>query len=266
MRRSSTLIFYSVLLVLGGCSTGAIWGVDPAETHQESTSRSRMRRHNTHSGGQQPDDESLNGGSLNGGTENGNVEEVEDGSGFPPVELVENPDADRFVDQYSKRARRTLQEALDRRRAHLPVVAEEFDRVGIPLELSNIAIIESGFNQFSRGKGTVGMWQFTAQTARHYGLKISKDRDERTDVRRSSAAAARLLSDLYDIYGDWYLVLAAYNCGRARLDRGIRDTGYRDYFQIKDRRGLSKTTGDFVPRFIAITSIMRDPGKFGFTL
>ena len=80
-----------------------------------------MRRHNTGSGGQQPYDESLNEGSLNG-----NVEDVEDGSGFPPVELVENTDADRFVDQYSKRSRRTLQEALDRRRTHLPVVAEEF--------------------------------------------------------------------------------------------------------------------------------------------
>ena len=196
----------------------------------------------------------------------GSVDGAEDRSGLPPVELVENLDAERFVDLYNKRARRTLQQALDRRRSHIPVIAEEFDRLGIPLELSNIAIIESGFNQFSRGNGTVGLWQFTAQTARHYGLTVTKARDERTDVRRSSAAAAKLLSDLYDIYGDWYLVLAAYNCGRARLDRGIKDTGHRDYFRIKDRRGLSKTTSDFVPRFIAITSIMRDPDKFGFTL
>lgn len=196
----------------------------------------------------------------------GHAQTGESGGGYPDVELIEDQDAARFLQLYQTYARRTLEQAIERRKFHLPVVAEEFSRAGVPLELSNVAIIESGFDPSQRGKGVAGLWQFTVQTAKSYGLIVTKKIDQRMDVRRSSAAAARHLADLYREYRDWYLVLAAYNCGKGRLEKGMRKTGERDYFRIKRERGLSKTTGDFVPRFMAITEILRDPVRFGFVL
>lgn len=257
MTRFISLCLCLTLLLAAGCSAGTLWSSTPSGTEiadkSDSTQRlsGRNRHRRSHAG--EPS-----------ATASGSIAELE--TGYPELTLVFNRDVEKFIHEYQTRGRRTLQQALDRRRSQIQTVAEEFDKLGVPIELSNLAIIESGFNPNSRGKGTLGLWQFTAQTARDYGLEVKKKKDQRVDIRKSSGAAAELLADLYDLYGDWYLVLAAYNCGRFRLERGIKATGERDYFKIKNSRGFSKTTGDFVPRFIAITMIMRSPEKFGFTL
>jgi len=121
--------------------------------------------------------------------------------------------------------------------------------------------VESGFNVNARSvSAAVGPWQFLRSTARLFGLTVNQWVDERRDPEKSTVAAARYLKHLYSIFGDWPLALASYNAGEGTVLRAIKTQGTTNYWDLR----LPRQTEDYVPQFMAILAISRDPGKYGF--
>lgn len=129
---------------------------------------------------------------------------------------------------------------------------------GVPVELLAVAFVESGFNQSALSpKGARGIWQFMPATARRYGLSVDDRVDHRTHPEYSTRAAARYLRDLYAMFGDWKLALAAYNAGEGRIARIIRRTGIRDFDEMSRRGYLPDETRKYVPAVLAVWSQIR---------
>ena len=129
---------------------------------------------------------------------------------------------------------------------------------GVPVELLAVAFVESGFNQTALSpKGARGIWQFMPATARRYGLSVDDRVDHRTHPEQSTRAAARYLRDLYAMFGDWKLALAAYNAGEGRIARIIRRTGIRDFDEMSRRGYLPDETRKYVPAVLAVWSQIR---------
>jgi membrane-bound lytic murein transglycosylase D len=139
---------------------------------------------------------------------------------------------------------------------YFPLIEEVFDRNELPLELKYLAIIESALNPRAISRvGAVGLWQFMYGTAKGLNLEVNTLVDERRDVLKSTQAAARYLKQLYDVYKDWHLVIAAYNCGPGNVNKAIdRAGGKTDYWKIYF--ALPRETREFVPAYIATTYIM----------
>jgi soluble lytic murein transglycosylase-like protein len=132
-----------------------------------------------------------------------------------------------------------------------PILAEE----RVPLELLSVAYVESGFNPMALSpKGARGIWQFMPATARRYGLAVEGDVDHRTHPEHATRAAARYLRDLFGMFGDWKLALAAYNAGEGRVQGIIRRTGIRDFDEMSRRGLLPAETRAYVPSVLAIWS------------
>lgn len=181
----------------------------------------------------------------------------------PPLEL--RPEVERQLRELT-RGKRFIERALLRREEYLPLVREIFAEEGVPEDLINVGLIESGFNPDARSyAGAVGMWQFMKSTGRAYGLTISKKVDERRNVAISTVAAARHLRDLYSIFGDWYLALAAYNAGVGGVTRAMKRAGSDDFWHVARKGKLKRQTIEYVPRFIAATLIVNDLEGYGFT-
>jgi membrane-bound lytic murein transglycosylase D len=152
---------------------------------------------------------------------------------------------------------------LYRMELHRPVVERILDDQDLPHELIAIPMIESGFVMKARSRArAVGPWQFIAGTARLYGLRMDWWYDERRDIIASTYAATNYLKDLYGIWEDWPLALAAYNCGEYRVARAIAHDKTTDFWELK----LPKQTERYVPKFLAALYILRDPAKYGFTI
>lgn len=134
---------------------------------------------------------------------------------------------------------------------YMPYFEEIFDRYDLPLELKYMSIIESALNPRARSRsGAVGLWQFMYPTGKMYGLEINSYVDERMDVLKSTDAAARYLRDMYKIFGDWNLSIAAYNSGAGNVKKAIRRSGGKtDYWEIYPY--LPKETRGYIPAFIA---------------
>ena len=140
------------------------------------------------------------------------------------------------------------------------ILAEE----GLPQELIYLAQAESGFlPRAVSNKNAVGMWQFIAETGGTYQLKRSNAYDERLDPEKATRAAARFLKALYGRYGDWYLAMAAYNCGAGAVDRAVERTGYADYWELLRRHALPQETANYVPIILAMTIIGKNPHDYG---
>jgi len=139
---------------------------------------------------------------------------------------------------------------------YFPIFEEVFDKYNLPIELKYLAIIESALNPRAVSRaGAVGLWQFMYGTAKNLNLEVSSLIDERRDVVKSTEAAARYLKNLFDVYHDWDLVIAAYNCGPGTVNKAIdRAGGKTDYWQIYF--ALPRETREFVPAFIATIYIM----------
>jgi membrane-bound lytic murein transglycosylase D len=170
-----------------------------------------------------------------------------------------------FVDLYQTSQRNYMSRSLVRASTYLSDVTTILADEGVPAELAYLPIIESGFqlNAVSRA-GAVGPWQFMRMTGRRYGLRIDGYVDERRDPIRSTRAAARYLRDLYDMFGDWHLSLAAYNRGEAAIARVRERQNVSDYWEMTERGYLPRETSEFVPRFIAAMEIARAPEAYGF--
>ncbi|MBA7681907.1 Membrane-bound lytic murein transglycosylase D [subsurface metagenome] len=161
-----------------------------------------------------------------------------------------------YIDAYTKKRRNTVEVMLGLSEYYFPIFDDIFDYYDIPNEMKYMSIIESALNPraYSRARA-VGLWQFMYGTGRMYGLEINSLVDERRDPIKSTHAAARFVKDLYEIYNDWILVIAAYNCGPANVNRAIRRSGGKtNYWDIYYY--LPRETRGHVPAFIAATYVM----------
>ncbi len=159
--------------------------------------------------------------------------------------------------------RRFMTRALARSQLYLPTVSAILARRGVPTELAYMPIIESGYRcDAVSPTGAVGPWQFIRSTARRYGLRIGRGVDERKDPIRSTDAAARYLSDLYERFGDWNLALAAYNSGEGEIEEAIARSGATSFWELAPH--LRHETRRFVPQVLAAAVIGQAPRRYGF--
>ena len=172
------------------------------------------------------------------------------------MEMSHNEVVQHFIDRYSNNLRRRVSYMLGAGNFYVPIFEEALDYYGLPLELKYLPVIESALDPTAVSPvGAAGLWQFMLTTAKRYNLEINSVVDERCDPIKSSYAAAHFLSDLYKIYGDWNLVIAAYNCGPGNVNKAIRRAGgLQDYWAIYPY--LPKETRGYVPAFIAANYIM----------
>jgi membrane-bound lytic murein transglycosylase D len=170
-----------------------------------------------------------------------------------------------FVHYFSTdRGRKILIAGLQRSGRYRSLIQRVFAEEGVPQELMYLAQAESGFlPRAVSNKQAVGMWQFIAGTGSIYSLNRSSAIDERFDPEKATRAAAKYLKDLQARYGDWYLAMAAYNCGAGAVDKAVERTGYADYWELLKRHALPKETASYVPIILAITIMAKNPKDYG---
>lgn len=184
---------------------------------------------------------------------------------LPAPQLVMNSAVQREMRYLLKGNAAFVRASLDRFEPNEKIIREILRDEGMPEELMALAMIESGFNHKARSPmGAVGIWQFIKSTAENYGLSVGQVTDDRKDLILSTLAAARHLKDLYEIYGDWYLALAAYNAGPGTVDRLMARLGTNDFWEISRSGRLCQETTRYVPKFIAAAIIMKNPKRYGF--
>jgi membrane-bound lytic murein transglycosylase D len=144
------------------------------------------------------------------------------------------------------------------------MIQRVLDEEGVPRELIHLAQAESGFipRAVSR-KAAGGMWQFLAWRGQEYGLNRTPYLDERMDPEKATRAAARHLRDLYQEFGDWYLALAAYNCGPVTVEKAVERTGYADFWELRNRGVLPLETTNYVPIILAMTIMDKNAAEYG---
>ena len=169
------------------------------------------------------------------------------------ISLPYNPIIRNHIHVYTKTKVEVLQAILGLSDYYFPMIEDIFDSYGLPVELKYMAVIESALNPNAVSRvGATGMWQFMFSTGRMYGLTVNSIIDERRDPVKATHAAARYLKDMYDVFHDWVLVIAAYNCGPGNVSKAIRRSGNRkDYWEIYYR--LPRETRGYIPQFIAAT-------------
>jgi membrane-bound lytic murein transglycosylase D len=172
------------------------------------------------------------------------------------IDMSYNKIVRNYIHMYSQRKRDLVEKIMGLSEYYFPIFEQILDANNMPLELKYLPVIESALNPNAVSKaGATGMWQFMYYTGKMYKLEINSFVDERRDPIKSSYAAVEFLKDLYDIYGDWTLVIAAYNCGPGNVNKAIRRSGgKRDYWDIYYR--LPKETRGYVPAFIAATYVL----------
>lgn len=173
-----------------------------------------------------------------------------------PFRLVYNEAVRKYIDAYSNRHRDKVSRMLGLAELYFPLFEETLDRYNLPLEFKYLAIVESALNPKARSRsGAVGLWQFMYRTGRIYDLNTTSYVDERSDPFKATEAACQYFQYLYAMFGNWELVLAAYNGGPGTLNKAIRRSGgMRDYWEL--RRYLPVETQGYVPAFIAVNYVM----------
>jgi membrane-bound lytic murein transglycosylase D len=168
-----------------------------------------------------------------------------------------------YLHFFDTRGRNTLLAGIVRAGRYRPMIQRILDEEGIPEELIHLAQAESGFmpRAVSR-KAAGGMWQFLSWRGREYGLGQTRFSDDRMDPERATRAAARHLHDLYNEFGDWYLALAAYNCGPVVVEKAVERTGYADFWELRNRGVLPIETTNYVPIILAMTIMEKNPAAY----
>jgi membrane-bound lytic murein transglycosylase D len=180
-----------------------------------------------------------------------------------PLEL--NDEVLRYINFFSSGSgRKILLSGLRQAGRYRPLIYRILDEEGMPQELIHMAQAESGFapRAVSRMKAA-GMWQFISSRGQEYGLLGTKTTDDRLDPEKATRAAARHLRDLYTEFGDWYLAMAAYNCGPVNVERAVARTGYADFWELKRRNMLPKETANYVPIILAMAIMSKNPAHYG---
>ncbi len=164
----------------------------------------------------------------------------------------------------SERGKKIIAGGLRRQGRYKEMIERVLAEEGLPPELIFVAQAESGFlPRAVSNKKCVGLWQFAQFRGREYGLNQTPATDDRMDPEKATRAAARHLHDLYDHFGDWYLALAAYDCGPGCVDHAVMRTGYADYFMLRKLNVLPKETANYVPVILAMTIIAKNAKDYG---
>ena len=162
------------------------------------------------------------------------------------------------------RGRAIVENGLRRSGRYREMILRILQEEGLPQDLIYLAQAESAFQPLALSRaGARGIWQFMSYRGREYGLQRSWWIEERLDPEKSTRAAARHLRDLYQQFGDWYLVLAAYNSGPGNVSRAIERTGYADFWELHKRNVLPRETKNYVHIILALTLIAKDPAQYG---
>ena len=181
-----------------------------------------------------------------------------------PFNVEYNPVLEQVIKSFLKNRRSSLERLMSLSDYYFPMFEQEMSNQKIPLEIKYLAIIEYALNPKARSHaGATGLWQFMYTTGKSYGLEVNNYVDERSDPIRATKAAAKYLKELYQIFGDWDLVLAAYNSGPGNVTKAIRSSnGKTNYWNL--RPYLPKETAGYVPAFLATLYIFEYAKEHGF--
>jgi membrane-bound lytic murein transglycosylase D len=162
------------------------------------------------------------------------------------------------------RGRMTVEHGLERAGRYNDMIRRVLREEGVPQDLIYLAQAESAFSPTAVSRaGARGIWQFMPFRGQEYDLDRTYWVDERSDPEKATRAAARHMRDLYDMFGDWYLVMAAYNSGPMNVVKAIERTGYADFWELQKRHALPKQTQNYVPIIIALALVAKDPSLYG---
>lgn len=165
------------------------------------------------------------------------------------------------------RGKAIVEGGLRRAGRYREMISRIFREEGVPQDLIYLAQAESGFKPLALSKASArGMWQFMAYTGRLYGLQHTWWVDDRNDPEKATRAAARHLRDLYQIFGDWYLAMAAYDSGPGNVQKAIERTGYADFWELYKRNVLPKETKNYVPIIVAMALVAKDAAHYGVSV
>jgi len=169
-----------------------------------------------------------------------------------------------YINYFSGRGHKTLVGGLQRSGRYRPMIQRILDEEGLPQELIHLAQAESGFiPRALSSKAAVGMWQFVKFRGNEYGLQQTRYTDDRMDTEKATRAAARHLRDLYQEFGDWYLAIAAYNCGPVVVEKAVERTGYADFWELRSRGVLPLETTNYVPVILAMVIMEKNAAEYG---
>lgn len=183
-----------------------------------------------------------------------------------PFNIAYNPSLERVIQSFLLRKHEFIERMITASQFYFPMFEQELDNYNIPLEIKYLAIVESALNPRAKSRvGATGLWQFMYSTGKMYGLDVSSYVDDRSDPIKSTAAACKYLSKLYETFGDWDLALAAYNSGPGNVNKAIRRSGgYTNYWNI--RRNLPRETAGYVPAFLATMYLFEYAEEHGIRL
>ena len=178
-----------------------------------------------------------------------------------PIPLCYNSQVQEYINLYALKKRDLTERVMGLSGFYFPLFEQILDQQGIPLEFKYLSIVESALNPTAVSRvGATGLWQFMLGTGKLYNLKINSFIDQRRDPAISTLAACQYFKDMYAIYNDWLLVIAAYNCGAGNVNRAIaRSGGKKTFWEISPY--LPKETRGYVPAFIAVTYLMSYPSE-----
>lgn len=178
--------------------------------------------------------------------------------------LVMNDVVLGYINYFNGRGRRTIEYGLSRAGKYSAMISRVLAEEGVPQELIYLAQAESGFMPRAVSRAAAeGMWQFVKFRGNQYGLMQTPYSDDRFDPEKATRAAARHLHDLYNEFNDWYLAIAAYNCGPGCVERAVERTGYADYWELRARRAIPAETTNYVPIILAMTIMAKNAAEYG---
>jgi membrane-bound lytic murein transglycosylase D len=182
-----------------------------------------------------------------------------------PISLDYNEQVKAYIDLYAVRKRELTATIIGLSQLYFPLFEQMLDQQGLPLEFKYLAVIESALNPLAVSKcGATGLWQFMYETGRQYKLDINSYVDERKDPHASTMAACQYFKNMYSIYHDWLLVIAAYNCGPGNVNRAIaRSGGKKSFWEIS--KYLPQETRGYVPAFIAVNYVLHYSNEHNIT-
>ncbi len=180
--------------------------------------------------------------------------------------LIMNDTVLGYINYFSGRGHNTIVAGLQRAGKYRAMIQRILAEEGVPQELIHLAQAESGFlPRALSNKAAAGMWQFVKFRGQEYGLSQTAYTDDRLDPEKATRAAARHLRDLYKEFGNWYLAIAAYNCGPGNIEKAVERTGYADFWELRARHAIPTETTNYVPIILAMTIMTKNAAEYGLT-
>ena len=178
--------------------------------------------------------------------------------------LVVNDTVLGYINYFNTRGHKTIEAGMERAGKYSAMISRILAEEGVPQELIHLAQAESGFLPRAVSRASAeGLWQFVKFRGNQYGLKQTPYSDERLDPEKATRAAAHHLHDLYNEFGDWYLAIAAYNCGPGAIEKAVERTGYADFWELRNRHALPTETTNYVPIILAMTIMAKNAPAYG---